>query len=484
MSADRPSPVPTPGLPLCVDLDGTLVRSDLLIESLFALLKRNLFYLLLLPWWLLGGKARFKAEIAARVELEPGLLPYREDLLAYLRQQRAAGRRLVLATASHIRSAEAVALHLGLFDGVLASDARRNLSGTLKLARLEQEFGPRGFAYAGDSRVDLPIWARAGAMVLVAVPPRLQGAAERLGTPVERVFQAPSGQGPALYAQALRINQWVKNLLLFVPLAMAHRLQEPALLGQALLAFVSFCLCASSVYLLNDLLDLPADRRHPSKRRRPFASGALAPARGLLLIPLLLLLSFALALALPWAFAAFLGLYYLGTLAYSLWLKGGALIDVLTLAGLYTLRILAGAAAVAVTPSFWLLAFSMFLFLSLALVKRYIEIATLAQPGQAPGFGRGYRAEDLPLLSQFGTTSGYLAVLVLALYINGDNVQALYSHPELIWLLCPLLLYLISRTWLLAARGELHEDPVVFALRDRRSQWLGALGVALLWLAT
>ena len=230
------------------------MRSDLLIESLFALLKRNLFYLLLLPWWLLGGKARFKAEIAARVELEPGLLPYREDLLAYLRQQRAAGRRLVLATASHVRSAEAVALHLGLFDGVLASDARRNLSGTLKLARLEQEFGPRGFAYAGDSRVDLPIWARAGAMVLVAVPPRLQGAAERLGTPVERVFQAPSGQGPALYAQALRINQWVKNLLLFVPLAMAHRLQEPALLGQALLAFVSFCLCASSVYLLNDLL--------------------------------------------------------------------------------------------------------------------------------------------------------------------------------------------------------------------------------------
>jgi 4-hydroxybenzoate polyprenyltransferase len=188
-------------------------------------------------------------------------------------------------------------------------------------------------------------------------------------------------------------------------------------------------------------------------------------------------------MALPWAFAACLGLYYLGTLAYSLWLKGGALIDVLTLAGLYTLRILAGAAAVSVTPSFWLLAFSMFLFLSLALVKRYTELASLAQPGQAPGFGRGYRADDLPLLSQFGTASGYLAVLVLALYINGDNVVALYSHPELIWLLCPLLLYLISRTWLLAVRGELHEDPVVFALSDRRSQWLGLLGVALLWLA-
>ncbi len=275
----------------------------------------------------------------------------------------------------------------------------------------------------------------------------------------------------------------MKNLLIFVPLLMAHRVNEPVLIGQAILAFLTFSLCASSVYLLNDLMDLPDDRKHPTKRYRPFAAGTISIVNGAMLIPGLLVAAFALASFLPVEFIGVLGFYYAITLAYSLRLKQAALVDVLTLGGLYTIRIIAGAAAVSVMPSFWLLAFSMFFFLSLALVKRFTELLTMQQQGQSNSFGRGYSATDLETLSQFGSASAYMAVLVLALYLNSEAVRDLYTHPEVIWLLCPLLLYMISRIWLLARRDELHEDPVVFVIQDRRSQWLTVIGAIILWLA-
>ncbi len=468
--------------PLCVDLDGTLVRTDLLIEAVLALLKQNPLNALLLPLWLLKGKTHLKQQIAARVDLDPTRLPYDQPLLDYLRTEKVSGRELILATASHRKYAEQVACHLGLFDEVLATDAEANLSGTGKRDRLVARFGTGGFDYAAAGVSDLAVWSHAGAAIVVNAPPRVPDQVRGV-TRIEVVLASPPPR-PVDYFKAIRLHQWLKNLLVLVPLALAHQLDQPMLLLQATLAFLAFGLCASSVYLLNDLLDLPADRAHPTKRYRAFAAGTLPIRHGLALIPILLVAALALALLLPVSFLGSLALYYGLTCAYSLRLKRMVLLDVFTLTVLYTLRVIAGAAATGVVPSFWLLAFSMFLFLSLALVKRYAELLLIQQgERQDETVGRGYRLVDLETLSQFGITSGYLAVLVLVLYINGDTVSAQYRHPEVIWLLCPLFLYWISFIWLLARRGRMHEDPVLFAIEDRRSHWLFALMALIVWAA-
>lgn len=472
----------TASRPLCVDLDGTLLRSDLLVETVFALFKQNILYVFLLPLWLLKGKAYLKQQIADRVDIDASLLPYHYTFLTYLQQEHAQGRQLILTTASNEKFSEAVALYLNIFHDVLASNVTTNLSGQRKLRSLQEHFGDSGFDYAGNAMADLPLWNHAGQAVLVNPERGVKAAAEEQGS-VAKIFDDREGHPLKRYLKALRLHQWLKNLLVFVPLLMAHRFGDVALVGQAVLAFLSFGLCASSVYLLNDLLDLPDDRQHPTKRHRPFAAGSISIVYGALLIPGLLIAAFALAIMLPIKFVGVLALYYVSTLAYSLRLKRAALVDVLTLAGLYTIRIIAGAAAVAVVPSFWLLAFSIFLFLSLALVKRFTELLTMQQQKSTKTSGRGYSTTDLETLSQFGSASAYVAVLVLALYINSEAVREFYAHPELIWLLCPLLLYMVMRIWLLARRDALHEDPVIFVIRDRRSQWLAGVGAILLWLA-
>ena len=469
---------------LAVDLDGTLIRTDLLHESVLMLLKQNPLYLFLLPVWFLKGKAHLKQMIAQRVDLPVNLLPYNNELLDYLREQRQAGRRVMLATASNSRYAEAIAAHLGVFDLVLASDAANNYSGSGKLAGIRKVLGDDSFSYAGNSAVDLPIWAEAEEAVLVNVAAGVRHKAER-HTTVAKVFEHGGGYLKAFW-RAMRPHQWLKNLLLFVPLVLSHELNEAQLVWQALLGFIAFSFCASSVYLLNDLLDLVADRQHPTKRLRPFAAGDLPVVYGVVGMVLLLIAALLVALQLPRFFVGVLSLYYLSTLAYTLWLKRAVLVDALLLAALYTLRLIAGAAAISVLPSFWLLAFSMFTFLSLALIKRYSELQLLHARGQAQLVGRSYRAVDMETLAQLGASSGFLAVLVLALYINSSAVLELYSRPEFLWLLCPMMLYWISRMWLLARRHEMHEDPVVFALTDRRTYWLAliaciALGLATFW---
>ncbi|MGD9869010.1 MAG: UbiA family prenyltransferase [Hyphomicrobiales bacterium] len=467
--------------PLCVDLDGTLLRGDLLVESALALLKLNPLYLFLLPLWLLRGKARMKAEIAARVTLDPRLLAYNAPFVAWLRRQKARGREIVLATASNEKFARAVAAHLKLFDAVIASNGADNLKGARKLARLEEEFGKGQFDYAANGRCDLPIWKSAARAVVVnperGVLARLSGFAD-----VEQVFDG-RGRGWKAWLRAMRPHQWLKNVLVFVPLVLAHRVFEPQLIAQAAIAFVAFGLCASSVYLLNDLLDLSADRQHPVKRNRPFAAGDVPLTGGLMLAPLLLAAAFGLALLLPVQFLAVLGAYYACTLAYSLYIKRTLLFDVIVLAGLFTARVIAGGAATGIPISFWLLAFSMSLFLSLALVKRFVELKSLPRTRNGAA-GRDYITLDLETLSQFGIASGYMAVLVLALYIDSKAVEELYGHPQVIWFLCPLVLYLVSRIWLLARRGEMHDDPVVFAVTDRRSLLAAAAGALLLVAAT
>jgi len=467
--------------PLAVDLDGTLVKTDLLIESLLALLKQNPLYAFAALLWLWHGKAYLKHQIAQRTKLDVTVLPYHADLLTYLKAQHAQGRQIILATATNERIARQIAEHLQCFSAVFASDTTTNLKSQRKRTRLVSEFGERGFDYVGTDRFDLPIWHSALKAILVNPRRGIQTAAGEI-TQVERIFEDGTRRLSA-YIRLLRPHQWLKNLLIFVPLLTSHRFYEVSLLGQGILAFLAFGLCASSVYVLNDLLDLSADRHHPRKRQRPFAVGAIPVGDGLLLIPLLLGVAFGLAALLPPAFAGVLALYYVLTLGYSFYFKQVVILDVLVLAGLYTVRIIAGSAAVAIWPSFWLLAFSQFLFLSLAMVKRYTELKGVMNDNQRFIKGRDYRVDDLALLASLGGASGYLAVLVLALYINSNQVRTLYNYPEVIWLLCPLLLYWISRIWLLTHRGMMHDDPVVFALEDRLSRFLFLAMLAILILA-
>ena len=469
--------------PLCVDLDGTLIKTDLLVESFFLLLGKHPLLVLFVPFWLLRGKARLKQELARRVELDVATLPYHPAFLAWLREQHAQGRHLVLATSAAESFARQVADHLGIFSQVVATTDDANLSGSRKAERLCQRFGERGFDYAGNGMVDVTVWARARQAILVNPARGVREQAARVAA-ITAEFDDREGARPTPWFKALRLHQWLKNVLVFVPLLAAHRINEVALLFQAILAYVAFGLCASSVYLLNDLLDLPADRRHPRKQLRPFAAGTLPILAGALAAPTLLILAFLLAaIALPPLFSGVLLGYYALTLTYSLYFKQIVMLDVVMLAALYTLRIIAGAAATAIIPTFWLLAFSMFVFLSLALVKRHAELLALQEAGQSSALGRGYQVDDLQVLQTLGGASGYLSVLVLALYINSGTSQALYRHPEVIWLLCPLLLYWVSRVWLKTHRGDMHDDPVIFAVQDRVSQTLIAIGAVIVWLA-
>lgn len=467
---------------LYVDLDGTLIRTDLLIESCLALLHRNVLYALLLPIWLLRGRSFLKDQVARRAQPRVELLPYDERLLSFLRKQHDAGRTLVLLSAADQRLVSAVASHLGLFQEAIGSRPPRNLSGTRKLDVIREREQGRPFAYAANHRHDWPVWHQAQQIIAVNAPRRLEAKLRDTGR-LSHSFPRPYRIGTELW-RALRPYQWLKNLLLFLPLLLTSEFYSTALLLQTSLGVVSFSLCASSVYLMNDLLDLPADRQHYRKQYRPFAAGTLQPFVGLLASPVLLFAAFSIALLwLPAWFTAVLTCYFLSTVLYSFALKRIMLVDVITLATLYTLRIIAGAAAIPIIPSFWLMAFSMFIFTSLAIIKRYSELSWLQESGMTRTEGRGYLARDLDTMAIFGSSSGFIAVLVFALYINSDDVQSQYVTPEVLWFICPVLLYLMSRIWLLACRGQVDEDPLVFVLRDRTSQIAAAIGAILIYLA-
>ncbi|MFC1605633.1 UbiA family prenyltransferase [Pseudomonadota bacterium] len=467
---------------LAVDLDGTLVNTDLLVENLFLFLRKEPAGVFKLLPWLLRGKASFKQKLADAVLPEVDNLPYNEPLIEWLKKQQDAGVVLVLATASDIRIGRAVANHLGIFDEVLGTESQ-NLSSHRKRDVLVDRFGERGFSYVGNSRADLAVW-RSAALIHVANPERrVLAAAGKLGQ-VGQVFSGRPAYVPTLL-KAFRLHQWAKNLLLFVPLLASHRMFEWPLLSNGLLAFVAFGACASSVYLLNDLLDLPEDRKHPSKRNRPLAAGTLPILHSLIFIPGLLLCSFGLALwQLPLLFSVVLLAYFAMTLAYSVWLKRVVMLDVVTLAVLYTIRVIAGAAATGLLITSWIMAFSTFIFLSLAFVKRYTELRGARTSGNSLLSGRGYHPSDFELLASLGGAAGYISVLVLALYINDAQTADLYRSPQWMWLACPLLLYWLSRVWLLAHRGEMHDDPVVFALADRVSQLIGLAFVAVFAFST
>jgi 4-hydroxybenzoate polyprenyltransferase len=469
--------------PIVVDLDGTLVKTDMLVENLFLFLKTFPFRALSILVWLLQGKVTLKRNLANAVLPPVTHLPYNQELLQWLEIQKREGVSLILATASDLRIANAVAAHLKIFSDVLGTE-NQNLSSRAKRDALVERYGERGFDYIGNSKADLAVWKSSEKIYVVNPDKGVLNAAKRIST-VSRLFE-DRGSYLKTLAKALRLHQWSKNLLIFVPLLASHRLHEIDLILKASIAFVAFGVCASSVYLLNDLIDVNDDRGHSKKMFRPIAAGTLSALHAIALVPVLLLLALALALAfLPINFFFVLCTYYLLTLAYSFYLKRVVMLDVVCLSLLYTSRVIAGAAALALTATFWILAFCMFIFLSLAFVKRYAELFAARSAGKlGKTAGRGYYTDDLELLASLGGASGYISTLVLALYINESAVSGLYRSPSWMWAACPLLLYWLGRVWLLAHRGQMNDDPVVFAIKDSSSRWIGILFLLVFGLAT
>lgn len=467
-------------IPLAVDLDGSLTYTDTLHESTLKLLSKQPLNVFRLPLWLYQGKATLKNKIAQKIELNPETLPYNQELLGYLKEQKERGRRLILCTAADSAIANKIAEHLGIFDEVMASDGTMNLSSGQKAKALESRFGLKGFDYVGNSTDDLAVWPSSNKAIIVNASPSLIKKAKKISD-VEKVFPA-SKQDISTWLKVFRIHQWVKNILLFMPLIAAHQFLNMELWLPLVIAFFAFSLCASSVYITNDLFDLEDDRQHPRKRKRPFASGRIPVLIGVGLVPLLLVSGFVLANYVGGQFLPWLTFYFLLTCAYTWLFKRIVLLDCMTLAMLYTLRVVSGAAAVNMSLSFWLLAFSVFLFLSLAFIKRYAELEIQLLSGDVKIKGRGYYTTDAVIVQTLGITAGYAATLVLALYLNSDEVVALYAFPEAIWAAIPIMLFWVSWMWLRAHRGEMHDDPIVFALKDKASLFTGVLFSLVLYL--
>lgn len=462
-----------------VDCDGTLISGDLFYESALQYVKSGLFNVFILLYVIFRkGRAAAKLHVAAAVPLDAAALPFRPEVIDYLSARRKAGAEIVLATAAAMSQALAIAEHLKLFDAVLATEgADGNLKSSAKLSAIMAYAQARPFEYIGNGPEDVAIWKSSARIGIVGAPPRM---ASSVGQTGRVVFEVPRQKSTAReLLRAVRPHQWMKNLLLFVPLITSHRVFDAAAITNCAIGFVAFSACASSVYLMNDMLDIPADRAHPRKRFRPFAAGTVSVPVGLAAKAVLLAFAFTLAFTVSLPFFLLICLYYVATTAYSLRLKEKVLVDVMLLSGLYTLRIIGGAIAAGVPLSFWLLAFSIFIFLSLALVKRYTEMLTVLSKASRSAAGRGYLTSDMAVLLALGCASGYTAILVFALYINSADVLKLYRHPELLWLSVPGFAYWISRIWLKAHRGELHDDPVIFAAKDWQSLVLGG-GVAFL----
>lgn len=470
-------------IPLCIDLDGTLTPTDTLWELVLNMVKHKPYTALLWPAWLLRGRAYLKQRVAEHSQLDSDYLPYRTDFLEFLKTEHSAGRTLVLVTAADKKLADKVAQHVGIFSDVLASDGNINLAGKNKAAELVKRFGERGFDYAGNSRTDIPVWYSARESIVTGLAARFVSSLPKTIT-VTHVFPDKHSQVKGLI-KSLRPHQWIKNILVFIPLLLAHRMGDVNVWGQAVIAFAALSLTASSLYVLNDLLDLPSDRRHRYKKYRPLAAGHLSPLLAILAIPLLLCIAFGLAFLLPLKFVGALVLYGLGSGIYSFYFKRIAVLDVLSLAALFTLRIILGGFATEIPLSGWFLAFSGCIFFSGALVKRFMELVDMPEESEHKAHGRGYTREHLKLVNMLGMGSGYLAVTVLALYVMySPEVDQLYSRPARLWLLCPLLFYWITHAWRMAGRGQMHADPMTTLAKDKISYAVAVLVILVILIST
>lgn len=471
--------------PLVVDLDGTLTRSDTLLEALVFVALRRPQHLWKVLSALLGGRYSLKHFISEIAAYDPETVPLRSDLVDYLREERKKGREIYLVTAAHQSVAEAVGERLPLFERIIASSDGVNLKGPAKRRRLEEVF-PDGFVYAGNDRSDLDVWQAADGIILVATSPSVSNRARALGKPIEREFPEKRA-GLAAWARLLRVHQWSKNLLIFVPWILDPRWDDWGAFFTTFLGFIAFSLIASATYVVNDLSDLSIDRHHPTKKNRPIANGDIPIVQAALVAGILGLAGFGLALLVQWQFALLALGYVSITLLYSLMVKSVALIDVFFLAMLYTSRIVMGMSLIGSATSYWLLVFSLFFFYSLSMAKRHVEIVRADARGLSGKIkGRGYRVEDAPFTLAVGLAAGVTAIVVLLEYVVNDAYPVnSYRSPDWLWLM-PFLVFLwLTRVWLKGHRGELTDDPVIFALKDRVSWAYGALvllcfGLALL----
>jgi 4-hydroxybenzoate polyprenyltransferase/phosphoserine phosphatase len=452
-------------VPLVVDLDGTLTPADVSLEAFVRYARIGILNFFGLILWILQGRSLAKAMVARALPLDAESLPLRPDILAMVEKANGEGRMTILASASHCRNVARVAGKVGLFDAVIGSSAKANLKGNAKLAAIRAMVGEHPFDYVGDSRADRPIWAAARRGFSCGHVPA-GSAVERITPPAPPLWRA--------MLKSLRPHQWAKNLLVFVPLVTAGQLFSISADLRALLAAMLFSLVASAIYQVNDILDIDADRTHATKRSRPLAAGTLSiPFAAIMAVAMLALAAVISQLVLGTKFTLILTIYLVLTLAYSFRLKAAMTIDVITLAALYTIRIIAGAAAIEVYLSSWLLLFSIFFFLSLGYLKRYTELAAATEPSRLLK-GRGYVASDLQIVAMSGVSTGMVSILVMALFIDDPDVRSVYAEPALLWLLPLALLYWINRIWMMAQRGQVEGDPVSFAVRDPRSLAIGA----------
>lgn len=456
----------TTDIPLCVDLDGTLVKTDTLIESFAKDVIADPFRAVSRTRLLKRGKASYKQALSESTTLDASTLPYNQQIVDYVRNEKEK-RKIVLVTGADRKIAQSVCDHVELFDEVYASDGETNLTNTNKQALLEKEFGKGGFDYIGNDEDDKVVWSSARKALVVAPKGRFLQEVSSKYSPA-KVFVTPKATIRD-WLKFARVHQWSKNLLIFVPFFLDHRFSQSADFAIALISFLAFCLLASATYIVNDFLDIESDRQNTTKSVRALASGIISIPQGLLVASALFLCACVLSLFLPYLFVLTLAVYLVMTLLYSFYLKKIVMIDVCTLAALHTLRIIAGTVAIGAIWSFWLLGFSMFLFLSLALAKRVSELENIKAENKANPTSRDYTTSDISTLTSAGISAGFISVLVIALYVNSGKVTRAYAVPEILWLICPLLLYWIGRLWVITSRGMMHEDPIVFALKDRTS---------------
>ena len=466
---------------IIVDLDGTVIFSDMLQENALSLLSIKPFEIFKIPFYLYKGKAFLKKKLASLIAIDVSNLPYNQDFLIWLNDQKDQGSRLVLCTGSDEIHAKKIADFLGIFDEVLASDGQVNLVGKKKAEKLVNLYGYKNFDYAGNSKKDIHIWKESKNAIVINSSKSLINYVRKF---TNISFSLPKKK---IYFKnifkAMRVHQWLKNLLLFAPLVAAHQIDDLSAWHSVIIGFMSFSFCASAIYILNDLTDLSNDRAHHSKKNRPFAAAKLSYLFGIILIPVLLIVSFAIAIFFSTIeFVFWLALYLFLTTLYTFFLKQIILLDVITLAMLFTIRIIAGGATLLMSPSTWILAFSTFLFVSLAFIKRYAELEIQIIKNQEKIKGRGYFTSDAPLVQSIGLASGFCSVLVFVLYINSPEVLALYNNPQIIWLCIPILIYWQSWMWLTAHRGQMHDDPIIFAVKDRHSLISGILFILVLFI--
>lgn len=451
---------------LAIDLDGTLLRSDMLFECFWAALASDWRAPLVAARALRRGIPELKRDMALSACPDVTRLPYNPDVIAHIEAWRAEGGRVALVTASDQIVADRIAAHLGLFDEVHGTAPGQNLKAGRKADFLVDRYGEGRFVYMGDSTADLAVWPRAAAAITVGATARFRARVDAVTGEATHLSPPEAPIWPVL--KAMRPHQWLKNILIFVPMLASQSLSALTVL-QCLVAFLAFGLVASSGYVLNDLLDLEPDRAHVRKRNRPLASGRLPVPLGTALFPALLILGLVTAAMLGAAFFGVIAFYFIMTMSYSLWLKRKVIVDICVLAGLYTLRIVAGGVATGIGLSLWLLAFSMFFFFALAAVKRQAELVHVKSSGQKQAAGRGYRLEDLSIITQLATSSGLVSILVLALYVNDPEIHERYNSPTLLWAVCVLLLFWITRVIFATHRGKMNDDPLVFAVSDRTS---------------